>query len=87
MYMTVENLEVGMVVDSYKEMCKLLNEQEKGQGTSRICQFRDWKRFFTWRREGYKFVIDEIYPVVKRKVDRRGNPKDYCNYDNIEERR
>lgn len=85
MYMRVENLQVGMVVESYKEMCKLLNEQEKGQGTSRYCQFRDWKRFFTWHREGYKFVIDEIYPVAKRKVDKRGNPKNYCNYNNAEE--
>lgn len=83
MYMTVENLQVGMVVKNYKEMCKLLNEPVKRPGTSRICQFRDWKRFFTWHREGYKFVIDEIYPVAKRKVDRRGNPQNYCNYDNL----
>lgn len=87
MYMTIENLQVGQIVNSYKEMCRLLNEKERRQGTSRICQFKDWKRFFVWRREGYKFVIDEIYPIAKRKVDRRGNPKNYCNCNNIEEER
>lgn len=84
-YMRVENLRVGMVVESYKEMCKLLNEPVKGQGTSRNCQFKDWQRFFTWHRIKNTFVIDEIYPVAKRKVDRRGNPKNYCNYDKLED--
>lgn len=67
--MNIKNLEVGMVIKNYKELCKLLGEKEKA-GNSRKAQLNDWTCYFKYHKEGHKFVIDEIYeqPLISLKT-------------------
>ena len=59
--MNLENLSEGQVVKNYKEMCNLLGEEVKKGGNIKKAQVKDWERYFTYHKEGHKFVIDEIY--------------------------
>lgn len=70
--MNIDNLSVGLIVKSYREMCKILDEKVKG-GKSKELQLKDWKRYFSWKNEKYKFIITEIYPEPKPKIDGRIN--------------
>lgn len=64
----VSNLREGMEVKNYKEMCRLLGEQEEA-GNTKAAQVKRWARCFAFVRVGQKYVIGEIYeaPKVKRK--------------------
>lgn len=61
-----------MVVKNYKEMCKLLEEKEKG-GDSKKSQLNRWERYFHWIKDGQKFIIKEIYDEPLQKEDGRSN--------------
>lgn len=65
-----ENLSVGQSVKNYKELCLLLDEEVKA-GKSKRLQLKDWGRYFRFSKDGNKFIIDEIYPEPKEKVDNR----------------
>ena len=67
LYEMVKNkLYVGLIIKNYKLMCQLLNEKEKN-GKGRNYQFKKWQQYFEWEKQGYKFVITEIYeePILK----------------------
>ena len=49
-----------LIVKNYKEMCKILNENEK-TGDSKKAQQKEWKRYFDFGKEGQKYIIYEIY--------------------------
>lgn len=67
----IYNLQIGMVVKNYKEMCELLGQSQKSRGNSRNGQFDDWRQYFSWHKDGHKFIIDSIYDKPKRKIDAR----------------
>ncbi|WP_315114517.1 hypothetical protein [uncultured Clostridium sp.] len=72
--MKVINLEIGKEY-KYKELCELLQVEEKGRGKSRELQFEDWKRYFDFYKpnpKGQKFIVKEVYSEPKEKVDGRG---------------
>lgn len=69
-YVDLKNIKEGMIVKNYKEMCKLLGEKEKG-GNSRAYQIKDWERYFKFKKDGHKFVIQKINSVVEEKIDNR----------------
>ena len=68
--MNVSSLSGGLVVNNYRELCKLLGEEIKG-GNSKKYQMQEWERYFSWQKEGNKFIITEIYNNPKDKVDLR----------------
>lgn len=70
--MNTENIEVGMVVKNYKELCTLLGEKVT-EGNSRKSQIDEWERYFDYTRQGHKYIINEIYPMPL--------PKDFSKND------
>ena len=61
-----------MVVKNYKEMCKILEEKECA-GNSKKSQLKRWSRYFSWKNEGYKFIIEDIFLEPLEVVDLRVN--------------
>lgn len=49
-----------LIIKNYKEMCKILKENEK-TGDSKKAQQKEWKRYFDFSKEGQKYLIYEIY--------------------------
>lgn len=54
-------------VQSYKAMCKILHEDEE-EKKKKDLQKERWKCYFSYKTQGNKFIIKEIYPdpVVKK---------------------
>lgn len=60
--LNVSKLEVGMVVNNYAEMCRLLEESPcDSRGNAKKAQLSRWERYFEWQKDGQKFVITDIY--------------------------
>lgn len=70
--MNLNNIDKGMIVKNYKEMCSLL-EVESTTGNAKISQLKEWSRYFDWEKQGNKFVIIEKY-IMKL-------PEDFTNND------
>ena len=49
------------IVPSYKAMCKILHENEE-EKKKRELQKERWKCYFSYKTQGNKFIIKEIYP-------------------------
>lgn len=80
----LSKIKAGDVVANYPAMCKLLGvEKIKGNGKPHDRQIENWKRFFTFKREGHKFVIGEIYEIEKPKEEdkrKQGNHSLYTPF-------
>lgn len=70
--MKLTEINNGMTVSNYKEMCRLLNEQEKN-GCSKKAQLREWERHFEYTKSGQKFIIGKIYDSPLPKQPRKDN--------------
>ncbi|QIC46275.1 hypothetical protein GAG94_03500 [Lysinibacillus sphaericus] len=70
----LDNIKVGDVFKNYKELCKALDERIKG-GDGKKYQLIDWERYFTYEKQGYKFIIIEIHnnPLDKKDGRKIGN--------------
>ena len=64
--MKIENLHEGQVFKNYKELCAALGLEVVG-GNQKKSQIKDIKRYCSFSRDGYKYIIDEIYDVPKPK--------------------
>ena len=53
-------VEAGQVFKNYKELCAYMGEEVKG-GTEKMSQMRKWGYLFSWHKEGYKIIIDEVF--------------------------
>jgi hypothetical protein len=69
--MKIENLKVGMIYKNYKVMCELL-EQPVNSGKSKQLQMKNWERYFSYEKDGVKFIVNEIFNIPLDKEDRRG---------------
>lgn len=69
--MNLEKLTEGMVLKNYKELCEVLGEKIKG-GKSKTLQLKELERFIKYRKEGNKFIIEEVFETPKEKIDNRG---------------
>lgn len=69
--MNISNLTNGQVVKSYKQLCEIIGEKNKG-GDSKKAQLKEFERYVKYHKDGNKFVIDEIYEEPLKKVDNRG---------------
>lgn len=69
--MNTENIEVGMVVKNYKELCTLLDEKVT-TGKGKQLQIENWTRYFDFERDGNKYIIKKVYnmPLAKAKPDK-----------------
>jgi len=76
--MNISNLKVGMEVKNYKELCNLLDEKVK-VGKAKILQLQDFERYFTYEKQGNKFIITKILDEIKEKVDMRTQGKSANN--------
>ena len=58
----VSKIEVGMVINNYPSMCRLIGDRIlTSGGHSKTSQLQNWKRYFEWKMQGRKFVIIEVY--------------------------
>lgn len=73
-----KNLEVGQVYKSYRQLCDALGAKIEA-GNSKKAQLREWECYFLYRKQGNKFIIDEIYDVPLDKEETRGRPSVYGN--------
>ena len=65
-------LYVNQIFKNYKELCAFFDEKPT-TGCSKQAQFKEWERYFSYRKEGNKFVITEVFDTPKEKVDNRAN--------------
>lgn len=57
--MKIENLEKGMVIKNYKELCKML-EIKTTTGEAKQNQLKELAELVEYHKDGNKFVIDNI---------------------------
>ena len=69
--MTIQNLKQGQVIKNYKELCKIL-DIKVGAGNTKLAQLKELERYCKYKKDGNKFVIEEIYNNPLAKVDGRG---------------
>lgn len=67
--MNINNLELKKY-KNYKELCNVLEEKIKN-GKSKRLQLKEWERYFTYKKDGYGYIVTEIYSTPKEKVDGR----------------
>ena len=60
--MDLSNIETGQTFKNYKELCQALGELVKG-GDAKNAQLKKWSRYFSYERQGHKFIITEIGTV------------------------
>lgn len=77
--MKTENLQEGQIFKNYSEICSVLEVKPKAGGKSKSIQLEDWSRYFKYRKEGHKFVIEEIYPTPLENTKVNGRPSVYGN--------
>lgn len=71
--MDISKLEVGMRVQNYKELCSIIGEKTK-TGNAKVSQIRELERYVSYRKDGFAFIIQEIYNIPKPKADARKSP-------------
>ena len=65
-------LYVNQIFKNYKELCAFFDEKPT-TGCSKQAQFKEWERYFSYKKEGNKFVVTEVFDTPKEKVDNRAN--------------
>lgn len=65
-------LKQNQIFNNYKEICKFLGEPSYQGGKQRQLQLKDWERYFRWEKQGYKFIITEVFDIPQEKIDKRG---------------
>jgi len=63
-------LSVGLVVENYKELCKLLGEETKSSN-SKTAQQKRWRQYFDYEQDGWAYIIKEIYEIPEPVMDAR----------------
>ena len=66
----LSRLKAHSTVKNYKVMCETLGEPEK-HSASKDAQLREWQRYFSFTKQGHKFLIGEVYeyPYPKTVTD------------------
>lgn len=72
MGISTENIIVGQIIKNYNELCKLLGDKVKSGARSRKFQHNEWKRYFSYVKNGHKYIITEIFSEPMPKIDNRG---------------
>lgn len=64
-------LYTNQIFKNYKELCNYINEEPK-KANSKVAQLKEWERYFSFRKEGQKIIITEVFDTPKHKTDNRG---------------
>lgn len=64
-------LKPNQLFKNYRYLCNYLNEEIK-TGCSKQSQLKEWERHFSYKKEGNKFIITEVFDIPKGKIDNRG---------------
>ncbi|MGG1664504.1 hypothetical protein [Brevibacillus sp. NRS-1366] len=70
--MDLSNISKGQIVKNYKEMCNLLYEPVLA-GNSKKAQLKEWERYFSFYKDGNKFVIVDVYTEPLQRQDERNS--------------
>ena len=80
MTLNTDQLDVGLIVKNYKELCVLLGESIKA-GNSKKTQLKEWERYFDYEKQGNKFIITNIYDHPMDRIDLRHSKRTpYIDY-------
>ena len=71
MKLDTNTLKINDTFKNYKELCAYLGEEPK-KANSKVAQLKEWERYFSFRKEGQKIIITEVFDTPKDKVDNRG---------------
>lgn len=82
--MDITKLYVGQEIKNYIVLCEILGEPVKA-GNTKTLQLKNFQRYFTWRKEGHKFIITEIYAVPLEKEDKRREGNHSIYMEDIEQ--
>lgn len=66
----IENIKVGDVFKSYRQLCEALEEDIKS-GRAKVNQLERWKRYFSFSNDNYKYIIDDIYNEPKENIKKK----------------
>ena len=66
----------GLLIKNYRELCLMLNLSNNG-GTQKEANLKRIQRFCRYERQGYKYIIKEIFETPKDKEYKRGNNSKY----------
>lgn len=69
--MKIENISEGQIIRNYKALCSEL-EVPIEAGNSKKAQLKEWERYFSYVKQGNKFIITDIFEAPKEKIDGRG---------------
>ena len=73
-------LYVNQIFKNYKELCAFFDEKPT-TGCSKQAQFKEWERYFSYRKEGNKFVITEVFDNRANNYSRNNkNVKPFMDY-------
>jgi len=74
--MDITQLKVGNTYKNYKELCTVLGEKVKN-GSSKKAQIKEWERYFSYSKDGHKFIINEIFENPLDKIENRGGARHF----------
>lgn len=84
MFIKLENLEVGMILKNYKELCEAL-EVKPLSGNSKKAQMKWFSQHFDLDQEGYSFVVKKIITAEVQPKPTRGGANNNIEYkENME---
>jgi len=72
--MDISKLKKYMIIPNYRKLCELLN-LKVASGNSKMSQLKELERYFKYRKEGNKFIIEEIYTDILEKINARKDTK------------
>lgn len=80
----IANLFVGMILKNYRELCEVLGVEVK-TGGARQNQLKWFEDYFTYIKEGNKFIITEVHDKEVQPMPQRGGANNTYEYtQNIE---
>lgn len=83
-FIKLENLKIGMVIKNYKELCNTLEVDIK-TGNSKKSQLKWFEDYFTYEKDGNKFMIANIFDKEIKPPPTRGGANNTYEYtQNIE---
>jgi hypothetical protein len=77
--MNLINIQAGNIYKNYKHLCEVLEEQPT-TGNAKIAQLKEWERFFSYSKNGYKLIITEVFEQPKEKQDLRSQGNNTTHY-------
>ena len=60
----INDLRVGMTFKNYKDLCFFM-EAEVLEGTSKQYQLYEFAKYFSWTRQGQKYIITDVFAEPK----------------------